>query len=36
MAVVVIAVVGFFAIIAFVAYMRKRNYHAPDLDAKGK
>ncbi len=31
MAYVIIAVVGFFAIVATVAYLKKRNYHAPDL-----
>lgn len=36
MAIIVTTVVGFFAIIAFVAYLRKRHYHEPDLGAPGK
>lgn len=30
---VVLAVVGFFAVVSLVAYLKKRNYHTPDLDA---
>ncbi len=35
MAILVASVVGFFAVIAFVAYLRKRHYHAPDLSGPG-
>jgi hypothetical protein len=35
MALVVGSVVAFFAIIVFIAYLRKRHYHAPDLGTTG-
>jgi hypothetical protein len=35
MAIIVVSVVGFFAIVAFVAYLRKRHYHAPNLGTTG-
>jgi len=31
MAIIVGSVVVFFVVIALVAYLKKRNYHAPDL-----